>query len=298
LLEVLVLGTAAGGGFPQWNCSCGNCRLVRAGKLPARLQSSLAISGDGLNWHLVNASPDVARQIELFLRPRLAPGDEARDSPVRSIFLTNADLDHTLGVFQLREGRPLTLTAPEAVRQSLDRGTGLSHVVGAYAGLKWMVATADWRRVDETGLEVRTVPLAASGPPRYDVSAASGQHAVGYLFRNGGATVGIFPDVAVLDEALLAELAACERVWFDGTFWDEDELVRLGFSTRSAADMGHVPISGESGSLAALSALGPGRAAYLHINNTNPILRPDSEERKELEIANVCVAEDGGHFVV
>jgi len=293
-----VLGTAAGGGLPQWNCACANCRLVRAGSLAARLQSSVAVSGNGRDWHLVNASPDVATQIERFIRPRLAPGDAARDTPVRSIFLTNADLDHTLGVFQLREGRPLEVTAPAPVRQSLERGLGLSEVVGAYAGLNWLAASGQWRQVDDTGLEVRAVPLEATGPPRYDVSAASGTHAVGYLFRNGGAAIGVFPDVAVLGATLIAEIEACERVWFDGTFWDEDELVRLGFSTRRAADMGHVPISGETGSLETLASLGNGRAAYLHINNTNPILRPDSEERKRLESANVRVAEDGGHFVI
>ncbi|MGH8045760.1 MAG: pyrroloquinoline quinone biosynthesis protein PqqB [Chthoniobacterales bacterium] len=295
MLEVLILGTAAGGGFPQWNCACENCILARAGALSQRLQSSVAITGNGRDWHLVNASPDVGRQIEQFIRPRLEPGDEQRDAPVRSIFLTNADLDHTLGIFQLREGRPLTLVAPPSVRQSLERGPGLSHVVGAYAGLNWLPAPDQWHAVDPTGLEVRTVPLVGSGPPRYDTTSAAGAHAVGYVFRKDGRTAGIFPDVAVLDDALQAELKACDRVWFDGTFWDEDELVRLGFSARRAADMGHVPISE---SLPVLSALGPDRAEYLHINNTNPVLRPDSEERKRVESANLRVAVEGGHFVV
>jgi pyrroloquinoline quinone biosynthesis protein B len=295
LLEVVILGTAAGGGFPQWNCCCGNCRLSRKGELPPRLQSSIAVSGNGSDWHLVNASPDVGTQIERFIRPRLADAGAARDQPLRSIFLTNADLDHTLGVFQLREGRPLEITTPAPVRQSLERGTGLSHVVGAYAGVNWLIAPEEWRAVDDSGLEARAVPLAGSGPPRYDTNAAAGAHAVGYLFRKDGATAGIFPDVAVINETLKAELAGCDRVWFDGTFWDGDELVRLGFSTRTAADMGHVPISE---SLDALSALGPGRASYLHINNTNPILRPDSEERMRLESANLRVAGDGEHFVV
>jgi len=295
LLEVLILGTAAGGGFPQWNCACENCRLARIGALPQRLQSSLAVSGNGRDWHLINASPDVCRQLEQFVRPRLKASGEGRDSPVASVFLTNADLDHTLGIFQLREGRPLAVVAPPAVRQSLERGPGLSHVVDAYAGLHWRPAPDEWHAVDSSGLEVRTVPLAGSGPPRYDKEAASGMHAVGYVFRKGAATAGIFPDVAVIDDALRAELQACSRVWFDGTFWDQDELVRLGFSTRRAADMGHVPISE---SLPVLSALGPDRVEYLHINNTNPILRPDSEERQRVESANLRVAAEGGHFVI
>ena len=295
MLEVLVLGTAAGGGFPQWNCACPNCRLARAGVLSRRLQSALAVSGNGRDWHFVNASPDVAVQLERFIRPRLTPSGHARDMPVRGIFLTNADLDHTLGLFQLREGKPLTVTAPAPVRESLERGLALGNVIGAYAGLRWQEAREEWQPVDDTGLEVRCVPLAGSGPPRYDAPAA-GTHAVGYLFRKNAVTVGIFPDVAVLDTALLAALESCERVWLDGTFCDEDELVRLGFSTRRAADMGHVPISGENGSLAALSKIGPGRVAYLHINNTNPILRPDSAERRALEAAGLQVAEDGEHF--
>lgn len=298
MLEILVLGTAAGGGFPQWNCACTNCRLARSGVLPHRFQSSVAISGNGRDWHLINASPDVTSQLEQFIRPRLAPDEARRGMPLGGIFLTNADLDHTLGVFHLREGRPLRLTAPEPVRESLERGPAPGRVLGAYAGLSWQSAREEWANVDGSGLEARCVPLAGGGPPRYDASADAGTHAVGYLFRNGGAPVGIFPDVAVLDAALLAELAACEQIWFDGTFWDEDELVRLGFSEHCAADMGHVPISGKNGSLVALSLLGRDRVAYLHINNTNPILRPDSEERKALEAAGLRVAEDGEHFVI
>lgn len=258
----------------------------------------MAISGNGSDWHLINASPDITLQIERFIRPRLAPAADVRDAPFGRIFLTNADLDHTLGLFQLREGKPLSLTAPASVRQSLERGPGLGHVVGAYAGLRWQTASEEWLPVDETGLEVRCVPLVGSGPPRYDTSAAAGSHAAGYLFRNGGVVAGVFPDVAVLDAALLAEIAACERVWFDGTFWDEEELVRLGFSSRRAAEMGHVPISGESGSLAAFAKIAPGRVAYLHINNTNPILRPDSAERRALEMAGLRMAGDGEHFAI
>lgn len=294
MLQVVILGTAAGGGFPQWNCACDNCRLARRGLLPPRLQSSLAVSGDGGGWHLVNASPDVCRQIDQFLRPRLADRGAARDVPVGSIFLTNADLDHTLGLFQLREGEPLTVIAPPAVRESLERGPGVESVLDAYAGANWLAASQDWQRVDGTGLEARAVVLKGGGPPRYDSEAAAGTHAVGYVFRNGGSTVGVFPDVAVIDDELLAELQTCDRVWFDGTFWDEDELVRLAFSARSAAEMGHVPVSE---SLPRLSGLGPDRVSYLHVNNTNPILRPDSDERRRVDAANLRVAEDGDHFV-
>lgn len=294
----MVLGTAAGGGFPQWNCACANCRLAREGALAPRLQSSVAISGNGRDWHLVNASPDVSRQMELHIRPRLPAGGTARESPIRGVFLTNADLDHTLGLFQLREGGRLAVTAPAAVRASLENGPALSRVIGAYTEIDWRLASGEWIAADATGLEVRAVPLEGAGPPRYALQAPAAGHAAGYLFRDARGTAGVFPDVAMLDGRLRAEIAGCDRVWFDGTFWDGDELVRLGFSKRNAAGMGHVPISGAGGSLALLSALGPHRAAYLHINNTNPVLRPGSVERKALEAAQVRVAEDGEHFVV
>lgn len=258
----------------------------------------MAVSANGSDWHLVNVSPDVSRQLELHVRPRLPADCAPRQSPIRSVFLTNADLDHTLGIFQLREGGRLKATAPDAVRESLEHGPGVGRVVGAYADIDWTPAPVAWTPADDCGLEVRTVALEGAGPPRYDSAARPGPHAVGYLFRSGRGVAGIFPDVAMLDPGLREEIAACDRVWFDGTFWDADELVRLGFTTRNAADMGHVPISGPGGSLEFLATLGPDRAAYLHINNTNPILRPGSAESRQLDAAQVRVAADGEHFVV
>lgn len=290
MLEVLVLGTAAGGGFPQWNCACPNCRLARAGSLPARLQSALAVSGDGRTWHLVNASPDIATQIGRGIVPRQPVPAGPRFSPVRSVFVTNADLDHTLGLLLLREGERLEITAPPAVRASLERAFGA--VLAAYAGVSWRDASEGWTVVDESGLEVRAVPLPAAGPPRYD-PAAGGVQAVGYLFRGGNAVAGVFPDVPALDDALLAVLAECDRVWFDGTFWDEDELRSL--NGRTAAQMGHVPVDR---SLPLLATLGRGRIDYLHLNNTNPLLRPDSAERAAVEAAGLRVAEDDEHVLL
>lgn len=293
MLEVLVLGTAAGGGFPQWNCACDNCRRARVEKWPARRQSSLAISGDGQSWHLVNASPDVAGQLESCVIPRLQPNG-SRFSPVRGIFLTNADLDHTLGLLQLREGDPLVVTAPAAVRASLERGLRVGAVLGAYGGLIWREAFADWTPVDASGLEVRAVPLAGGDLPRYDRgNDASRPLAVGYLFRAAGRIAGIFPDVAEFDVVLEDALATCDRVWFDGTFWSGDEMLAL--NGRTARDMGHVPVAE---SLPRLARLGAGRVSYLHINNTNPLLRPNSVERAAVVAAGLRVAEDGEHVQI
>lgn len=294
-MRLIVLGTAAGGGFPQWNCGCAHCRAARTGdtRIPPRLQSGLAISADGRSWFLINASPDIGRQIEHFLRPQ-ANLTDPRDSPVAGVLLTNADLDHCLGLFTLREGPPLTIWAPDATRRSLTDGLNLDAVLAAFCGVDWKQPTGDWQPL-APGLETRLVPLRGADAPRYappdDLTAIQ---AAGYLFRAGpGAPiVGIFPDVAVLDAELIAELRHCDSVFFDGTFWTADEMTRLGFSTRDAAAMGHVPVSGPAGSLAILADL-PARCAYVHVNNTNPLLHADSSERATVEAAGVRVADDG-----
>lgn len=287
MLEVRILGTAAGGGFPQWNCGCENCRRARAGTLPARMQSGAAVSADGRSWHLVNASPDVARQIEQYL-PR--PEDPGRTNPVASVFVTNADLDHTLGLFQLREGNRIAVTAPSPVARSLRGALGLERVLSCYGGVEWTPASEGW--TSHGALEVRCIPLRGAAPPRYDRDAAGGGHAAGYLFRSDSGTAGIFPDVAILDDSLLAVMSQCDRVWFDGTFWSEDEM--LEWNGRTASEMGHVPIRE---SLHLLARLGRDRVALLHINNTNPILRPDSEEQKAVIEAGVAIAEDGDRWI-
>lgn len=297
-MQIRILGSAAGGGFPQWNCHCGNCRAARRGEAAPRLQSSVAIRRDAAStWHLVNASPDAARQIERFLSP--GSGDEARRSPLASVYLTNADLDHCLGLFQLREGPPISITAPRAARQALSSGLNLDRVLGSFSGLQWQPFPEDWTRVE--GLETRGIPLRHTAPPRYNASASAssdaGSHSTGYLFRDpaSGKIAAILPDVALLDALLLETLRSADLVLFDGTFWTNDEMPRLGFTTRDAAAMGHVPISGPDGSLAKLAAL-PARCIYLHINNTNPLLLPASPERQAVIDAGLEIAEDGMTF--
>ncbi len=297
---VRVLGTAAGGGFPQWNCGCPGCGSARQNPdtVPGRLQSGMAVSSDGSHWMLVNASPDITRQIELFLRPDL-PAVTLRHSPIGRIFLTNADLDHVLGLFQLREGGGLDLTAPSAVRASVQEGLNFDRVLGAYASVEWREAPEDWAATGNGALDVKAVPLDGTDSPRYWVPDRVGLvQAVGYLFRDRitGRTVGIFPDVAKMTPDLHATLESCDLVFFDGTFWTNDEMVRLGLTDRDAAAMGHLPISGPGGSLEKLRALDSARCVYLHINNTNPILDPSSPERRELNAAGVEVAEDGARF--
>ena len=213
-----------------------------------------------------------------------------RSSPVSRVFLTNADLDHVLGLFLLREGGRLAVTAPSGVREALTEGLKVDGVLAPFGGIAWSDAPEEWSRIDDSALEIRAVPLPEAEAPRFAPDSA-GCHGVGYLFRDvqSQKTCGIFPDVARLDAALLKILAACDRVYFDGTFWDEDEMPRLGLSPRRARDMGHLPVSESLGLLANHAV----RAAYVHVNNTNPILRPGSPERCEIERRGLRVAEDG-----
>ena len=259
----------------------------------SRLQSSVAVIDGGGRRYLVNASPDVNRQIELHLR---GEKDRAlRDPILDDVFLTNADLDHSLGLLLLREGGPFRVHAPEGARAALADGLRLDVVLNAFGGVAWIEAVPEWRALES--LEILAVPLAGSTPPRF-APETGGVHAVGWIFRDPatGRQAGIFPDVAELNEELLEILATCNLLLFDGTFWRDDELGQLGISTRTARDMGHVPISGPDGSLAALERLRRTSCVYLHINNTNPILDAASVEAGEIEAAGLRVAEDGMKF--
>jgi pyrroloquinoline quinone biosynthesis protein B len=256
------------------------------------LQSSLAVSGADGRWYLVNASPDVTTQIGRYLRGGLKPA--MRSSPLAEIFITNADIDHSLGLLLLREGERLRVTAPAGARAALRDGLRIDAVLDAFCGVEWSEASETWRDLGTSRLQVRAVPLRDATPPRY-ADRAKGVHAVGYLFRDEqtGKQAGIFPDVPALKKELLAIFAECDALFFDGTFWRDDELERLGISSRRARDMGHVPILGEGGSLEPLAALGLPFCAYLHLNNTNPVLDSASAERRAVEAAGLRIAEDG-----
>lgn len=254
----------------------------------------MAISASPGRWHLVNASPDVNAQIEKFLPSREIP--VIRSSPIDEIFLTNADLDHTLGLLLLREGGKLRVTAPDGAQEALKAGPRMDAILAAFCGADWLEPEYEWRELGGK-IEVRAIAVAGSTAPRF-APQARGIHSVGYLFRDQRTKkqAAIFPDVPELTKSLLALLAESDLVLIDGTFWRDDELAQLGISQRTSRDMGHLPISGPDGSLAALAKLSRPRCVYLHINNTNPILLPDSPERGEIEAAGLRVAEDGMTF--
>jgi pyrroloquinoline quinone biosynthesis protein B len=295
---IRVLGSAAGGGSPQWNCACATCRAVRSGRAGTRprSQSSLALRSGSGPWFLVNASPDIRAQIETL---REGPAGGVRSSPIAGVLLTDAEIDHTTGLLILREGaEPLELWGTEAVRSALSGDLPLLEVLAGYCGVRWHPLQAGRRfELGEAGAALEVEPIAAGGdPPRYVRDpAASADDAIALWLRDPetGGTAMYVPVLERLDEALLARMEAADCVLVDGTFWRDDELAAAGIGGRTALEMGHRPLSGPDGSLARLAALRGPRTVLLHINNTNPILLEGSPERREVESAGIEVADDG-----
>ena len=293
-MRVRVLGSAAGGGFPQWNCACANCTLVRQGdrRVRARTQDSIAFSADGGEaWNLVNASPDIRAQIEgsPMLHPRAA-----RHTPIRSILLTNGDLDHVLGLFSLRESTPLVIWATDAVRAGLEERNVLMRTLHRFP------EQLTWKRLelgrahplgDGTSIEAR--PVAGKAPVHLvGLAPHSPEDNVALWIRHDGKLVVYAAACASLD-GLGGAFDDADALLFDGTFWSSDELVAAGLSRARAEDMAHLPIGGERGSLARLGASRARRKIYTHLNNSNPILVEGSPEREAARAGGWEVAWDG-----
>jgi pyrroloquinoline quinone biosynthesis protein B len=300
VIRARILGSAAGGGVPQWNCGCENCLLARKGdgRVRARTQDSMAIGTGGERWLLVNASPDVLRQIERFdaLWPR-----SRRDTPIAAIALTNGDLDHVLGLLSLRESQPVRVLATSRVRAGLvDRNAMLRTLARTPDQVAWVsLPLGQEVTIDEVGLGVTALPVSGKLPVHLTgLTTASPEDNVALRIRDrtgsGGRapTIVVATSVGTLDDAD-ALVEGADAIFFDGTFWSEDELVTRGLGTAYARDMAHAPVGGDQGSLARLAALRASRRVYTHINNTNPILREGSPERVAIEQAGWEVAFDG-----
>ncbi|TBL70714.1 pyrroloquinoline quinone biosynthesis protein PqqB [Paenibacillus thalictri] len=297
-----VLGSAAGGGVPQWNCSCPNCRSARAGNgiVRIRMNNSLAISADGETWYLINATPDVCAQIES--HPELYAGPQLRSTPVCGILLTDAELDHTIGLLSLRQSSELAVYAAAPVLNALTGAFPVRQIIAPYATFHW----AEIRPGESFplfGERLSVYPfLLGRKPPRYAAradnsgpAAADDPWVVGYRFTDrltGGVAV-YAPGVESWTQELERQLQDADCILIDGTFWHADELRDLGASELDAAAMGHVPISGPNGSLRRLAELPARRKVYTHINNTNPILHPESSEHRLLSESGIEVGCDG-----
>jgi pyrroloquinoline quinone biosynthesis protein B len=286
-----VLGSAAGGGSPQWNCGCPVCAAVRSGGGRSRTQSSAAVSADLRRWFLINASPDVRTQIEAF--PGLHPHDD-RTTPLEAVLLTDAELDHTLGLLLLREARALRLYATPAVHKTLCDGSGILRTLERYCPVEWraVIPGADLALAD--GLSCRAFDVPTTKRDRFAAGVDHGR-VVGYRLtdeRSGG-TLVYLPVVQSLTPALQGEIEGCACLLIDGTCWRDDELVRLGLAGKTSRQMGHLPIDGPDGSLVRLPSLGVGRTVFVHMNNTNPILLEDVPERRTVEDRGIEVAMDG-----
>lgn len=300
-VHVVLLGTAAGGGFPQWNCWCPTCRAARTtpGRAQPRRQSSAAVSVDGERWFLLNASPDVREQLAC-LPGRIPLG--MRHVPIEGIVATDAELDHTLGIVLLREARHLQLFATPAVRLILEQDSRLLPVTRAFARIDvhemrlGAPLPLTYRSGDSSGITVEPFEVPA-GPPRFAREESPG-HTVGLLLvdEHSGGSCAYVPGCGNLDQPLLERLGDTDLLLFDGTFWTDDELISLGISDRSAREMDHQPISGPGGSLAQLAALTRPQKVYTHINNTNPMLLQGSPERAAVERGGLSVGSDGMSF--
>jgi pyrroloquinoline quinone biosynthesis protein B len=298
---VKVLGSAAGGGFPQANCNCRNCALVRAGKpgLEARTQSSLAVSPDGERWVLLNASPDLRQQIGA--TPQLAPRSSQgpRSSPIVAVVLTNGDVDHVAGLLSLREGfsfglyaseRVLAVLAANPIFNVLDRSRvphltlPLDESIEVMPGLQVEAFAVPGKVAlymeDETAGP--TLGTQAGDTLGLKVSEAAGRQSFFYI-----------PGCAAVDAALVEHLGDAALVLFDGTLYTDDELITQGLSAKTAKRMGHIAMAGPDGSMAAFQALNVTRRIYVHMNNSNPVLREDSPERAAVEQAGWEIAHDG-----
>jgi pyrroloquinoline quinone biosynthesis protein B len=297
-MRVQVLGSGAGGGLPQWNCGCENCTLVRAGdpRIAARTQDSIVIGGDGGAQLLVNASPDITRHIERFQRlwPR-----SSRDTPIAAIALTNGDLDHVVGLLSLRESQPLRILATPRVRSGLvERNAVLRTLARTPDQVTWTnLEPAREIVLDDVGVGVTAVPVAGKLPVHLvGLLEPSPEDNVALRVRDlaSGRTAVIATAVGSL-EGVEALVAGADALFFDGTFWRDDELVALGLGRARARDMAHVPLGGADGIIARLASvkLGDARRVFTHINNTNPVLRADSPERAHVERAGWEIAFDG-----
>ena len=300
-MQLRVLGSAAGGGFPQWNCNCHNCRAFRQGKLQAeaRTQSSIVLSDTGEHWILCNASPDIRQQIESF--PELQPARAKRDTAIKDIILLDSQIDHVTGLLTLREGCPHNVWCTDLVKQDLMTGFPLFNILSFWegGGLQHQMITLDQTAFTIPScpnLRFTALPIVSNAPPyspHRDHPQPGNNIALLVQDIRTQRTLFYAPGLGVVDEFILAAMEQADCLLVDGTVWRDDEMIFYGVGTKTGRQMGHLPQIGKQGMLEALALFPNKRRILIHINNTNPILNEDSPERNYLNTLGIEVAVDG-----
>ncbi|SRR5579872_87869 len=290
IMRIVALGSAAGGGLPQWNCGCPNCDSARAKRIPSRTTAALAASGDGERWVLVNAGADIGAQFASTpsLRPALR-----RESPLAALLLTDANIDHVAGLLEFRQAAKLDIFSTRLVKTTLCDAAMFGQFDARYS---WHTfdAVAGRVLVARFGGQLDVWAIPVSGRlPSYAGGAPADGAAVAFVLAQGNARVLYAPIFLELDAALEGELAQADAAFLDGTFWSDEEMVDLGLGSRTSREMGHAPLSGPGGSLERVAGTGAKRRYVTHVNNSNPILDPASAAAHELARAGFAVCDDG-----
>lgn len=294
-MKAIILGSAAGGGVPQWNCRCSICQMARAGdpRVLPRTQSSLAISEDGETWLLVNASPDIRQQ--LFDTPELHPKHGARHSPIAAVLLTNGDVDHVAGLLTLRETQPFRLYATSSVRDAVDANRIFAVCAPDLVPRHPIELGTPFEPVNGLTVEMFAVPGKVALWLE-DASMKIGEateNTVGLEIAAGGKRLLYIPGCAEVTDAVRDRIRGADMLLFDGTMWTDAEMVEAGLGTKTARRMGHIPLSGAGGSIEKLRDVPVARRAFVHINNTNPILIDGSAERTAAAASGWEIGFDG-----
>lgn len=304
-MRIKLLGTAAGGAFPQWNCACPNCRLLRADQFPgkSRTQLQVAVTTDNLNWFLLNASPDIRFQIEA--DPAFHPVGAIRTTPIRGVVLTSGDLDQVLGVLMLREFQKFRIFATAPLQQILREDNSMFSVLHRdpdQVSWEYITPGTPFALTSEDGQSLCCTPVSLGEHLPSYVSDVRRQRLkaeetlLGLVIESPtGGKLGYFPAVPAITPALVRHSQSMDVILFDGTFWSNDELKNVRGTGPTAREIGHLPVSGEDGSLTALSGI-RARKVYVHINNTNPMLDESSAEHRQVLQAGWEIAEDGWEF--
>ncbi|QRG08171.1 pyrroloquinoline quinone biosynthesis protein PqqB [Xanthobacter dioxanivorans] len=297
-MQVIVLGSAAGGGVPQWNCRCPVCQLAWSGdpRVEPRTQSSIAVSAGGGAWVLLNASPDLRSQIAA--TPALQPKSGDRDSPIRAVVLTNGDIDHIAGLLTLRESQPFDLFGTKDTLGLLRQNQVFDVVAPAFVPRR--AAEFGVPFAPAPGLEMEFFTVPGKVPLwREDAALVIGEESgstVGVTVTANGRRLVYVPGCAAVTPALRARMSGADLLFFDGTLYRDDEMITAGIGTKTGARMGHLSMSGAGGTVALLADVEVGRRVFIHINNTNPALVDGSQERRTVEAAGWTVARDGMEF--